>query len=106
MELQEELRTKIDSVTDIDRIARLLDEASETHHRVYRIIDGADDDWASWYSDWLVNLSELSELLGRKPVRSELTSMLVLLDKEYGGQAISEPWPQWYAVRLVEHFGS
>jgi hypothetical protein len=53
-----------------------------------------------------VNLSELSEPLGRKPVRSELTSMLVLLDKEFGDQARSEPWPQWYAVGLVEHFGS
>jgi len=29
-------------------IAALLQEAAETHHRVYRITDGTDDDWASW----------------------------------------------------------
>ena len=45
-------------------------EAAETHHRVYRIVDGADPDWASWYADWLVNLSELTELLGTRPVRA------------------------------------
>ena len=41
-----------------------LHEAGETHHRVFRIVDGADDDWASWYADWLVNLSELAAMLG------------------------------------------
>jgi hypothetical protein len=45
------------------QVSELLHEAGETHHRVYRIVDGADDDWATWYSDWLVNLSELPALL-------------------------------------------
>ena len=31
-----------------NRIAALLHEAGETHHQVFRIVDGADDDWASW----------------------------------------------------------
>src|SRR5262249_59024685 len=49
-----------DAMTDtLDQASRLLHEAAETHHRVFRIVDGADDDWASWYADWLVNLSEL-----------------------------------------------
>ena len=42
-----------------EQIGALLQEAAETHHRVYRIVDGADDDWASWYAWWLINLSEL-----------------------------------------------
>jgi hypothetical protein len=60
-----------------DQISQLLHETGETHDRVYRIVDGADDDWASCYADWLVNLSELPTLLGTKPVRSELTYLLV-----------------------------
>jgi hypothetical protein len=36
------------------RVSDLLHEAAETHHRVFRITDGADDDWASWYAQWLV----------------------------------------------------
>ncbi len=50
----------------VEQISRLLHEAGETHHRVFRIVDGADDDWASWYADWLVNLSELAAMLGVK----------------------------------------
>ena len=30
-------------------VAALLHEAAETHHVVYRIVDGVDPDWASWY---------------------------------------------------------
>jgi hypothetical protein len=55
-----------------DRVVALLQEAAETHHRVYRITDGADEDWASWYADWLLALSELPQLLGTRPVRSHL----------------------------------
>jgi hypothetical protein len=87
------------------RIAALLDEAGETHHRVYRIVDGDDPDWASWYADWLINLSELPQLLGVTPVRSELVWILVELDRQYAKEGPQEPWPQWYAQRVVAHFG-
>ncbi|HKA92994.1 MAG TPA: hypothetical protein VKE97_04270 [Acidimicrobiia bacterium] len=85
-------------------ISGLLHEVSETHHSVYRIVDGADDDWASWYADWLIRLSELPDLLGVTPVRSELVYMLVRLDKEYTDQQRSEPWEQYYAGQLLDHF--
>jgi hypothetical protein len=86
------------------KISELLHEAGETHHVVFRITDGADDDWASWYSAWLTSHSELPNLLDSKPVRSELTYMLVKLDKDYAAQSPDEPWEDYYAVRLVEHF--
>jgi hypothetical protein len=88
----------------IDRIAQLLHEAGETHHLVYRIVDGDDPDWASWYADWLRNLSELPRILGAAPVRSELVWLLVTLDKEYTTASPTTPWPQWYAERMLEHF--
>ena len=58
-------------------------DAGETHHRVYRIVDGADDDWASWYAQWLIDLSELPDLLGAGPVRSELVYLLVSLVRQH-----------------------
>ena len=91
---------------DLTAIADLLHEAGETHHRIYRIVDGDDPDWASWYADWLINLSELPDLIGRKPVRSELVYLLVLLDKEDTERQASQPWEQYYASRMVEHFGT
>jgi hypothetical protein len=90
----------------ISEIAELLHQAAETHHVVFAITDGTDADWATWYSDWLVNLSRLPELLGTKPVRSELTYLLVGLDQEFTRMALSERWEEFYARRLVEHFGA
>jgi hypothetical protein len=53
-----------DAVTNtLGEVSRLLHEASENHHRVFRIVDGADDVWARWYADWLANLSELPTFL-------------------------------------------
>ena len=90
--------------TDTGPVSDLLHEAAETHHRVYRITDGEDADWASWYADWLIRLSELPDLLGRTPVRSELVYLLVLSDREFVDQQPSEPWEQYYARRLIGHF--
>jgi hypothetical protein len=92
-------------VTDaLEQISALLHEAGETHHRVFRIVDGADDDWASWYAWWLINLSELPDLLDAKPVRSELIYLLVRLDKEHTAEAPGEPWVSYYARRILRHF--
>jgi hypothetical protein len=90
----------------ISKISELLHEAGETHHRVYRIVDGADDDWASWYSEWLITLSALPNLLGVKPVRSELTYMLVKLDKDYAERQPDQRWEDYYAAELLRHFSA
>jgi hypothetical protein len=88
----------------VDKVRELLHEAAETHHVVFRITDGVDDDWASWYADWLVNRSELADVLGVRPVPSELTWLLVQLAKDYSDAEPDERWEDWYAPRLVDHF--
>ena len=93
-------------VENVERVAALLHEAAETHHIVYRIVDGNDPDWASWYADWLIKLSELPDLLGTTPVRSELVWLLVTLDREYTESRLEDPWPQWYAERIVARLGA
>jgi hypothetical protein len=85
-------------------IAALLDEAGATHHQVFRITNGEDADWASWYADWLIEHSELPTLLGTTPVRSELVYFLVVLDRDYTQGAPTPRWQDYYAGRLVEHF--
>ena len=87
-------------------IAALLHEAAETHHRVFRLTDGADDDWASWYADWLLDLSELPQLLGTRPVRSHLVHALVQHDRDHTDARTDEPWPNFYARHLREQFAS
>ncbi len=87
----------------VARISAVLREAAELHHRVYRIVDGRDPEWASWYADWLIHLSQLPSLLGTTPLRSELVSMLIKLDREYAAQKPEEPWDQYYAEQLAGH---
>jgi hypothetical protein len=87
--------------TDEGRLAALLREAADLHHRVYRITDGADPDWAIWCATWLVELSELPRLLGCDVIRSELVHLLVDLGREAAGD---EPWEQRYARRIVRHY--
>jgi hypothetical protein len=85
-------------------VADVLHEAAETHHIVFAIVDGADDDWATWYSDWLVRLSRLPAILGATPVRSDLTHLLVQLDRDYVADAPSERWEDVYADAIVKRF--
>jgi len=87
-----------------DRVATLLHEAAETHHVVYRITDGTDDDWASWYASWLLELSELPDVLRARPVRSHLVHALVQCDLDYDAARPAELWPQFYARHLTQRF--
>jgi len=93
-------------MSDTAKIADLLHEAAETHHIVYRIVDGDDPDWASWYADWLLTHSELPQLLGTTPVRSHLVCELVQLDRDYTSESREERWEDWYTARLIERFSA
>ncbi len=90
----------------VEKIQEILRTAAQTHHVVFGIADGEDPDWASWYSEWLINLSQLPAILGAKPVRSELTYWLVRLDKDYVATKPDEPWEENYARSLMEQLGA
>jgi hypothetical protein len=87
------------------RVSDLLHEAGEVHHAVYRITDGADDDWASFYADWLVDHSELPELLGGAPTRSHLVHELVESERALAAADSPGRWQDFYAERIIERFG-
>ncbi|GAC1670594.1 MAG: hypothetical protein PVS3B2_11940 [Candidatus Dormibacteraceae bacterium] len=90
----------------VSRVSAILHEAAETHHIVYRIVDGTDADWASWYAEWLIKLSELPGVLGQPPVRSELIYALVKLDKEYLETKPDDAWETFYAKELIATFAT
>jgi hypothetical protein len=83
----------------------LLHEVAETHHVVWKITDGTDPDWASWYADHLLRLTRFPEMVGQPVVRSELVYLLVKLDKDYTAQQpAAARWEDYYAEKLIEHF--
>ena len=84
---------------DLVAVTALLREVGDLHHRVYRITGGEHADWASWYATWLVELSELPQILGRDVVRSELVHVLVEAGRE---PADGAPWEETYAQRIAE----
>jgi hypothetical protein len=88
----------------VQRVSELLHEVAETHHLVWKITDGSDPDWASWYADHLVRLTRFPEYIGKPVVRSELVYMLVKLDKEYAAEQPREKWEDYYARKLLQHF--
>lgn len=85
-------------------IAQLLQQVGEVHHLVFADTDGNDEDWATFYSDWLLAHSKLPSLLARRPIRSHLTRDLVALDEAYAAAAPSQAWPAWYAQRLIAQY--
>lgn len=86
------------------KLADLLHLCSETHHTVYKKVEGNDPEWPLWYANWLLTLSNLPELLPKMKTQSELVYMFVLLDKEYVKLAPKEEWPRYYAIRLLETY--
>lgn len=88
----------------VDEVAALLSEAAEVHAMMYRITDGEDADIASWYAKWLIELSELPDILGGEPVRSHLIYELVRLEREYEEIETDEPWEMYYAAQLLDIF--
>jgi hypothetical protein len=87
-----------------ERVSDLLHEVAEVHHVVYRMTDGADDDWASFYADWLIEHSELPEALGRVPTRSHLVHELVESERAFAESAPEAPWEAFYAGRIIDRF--
>jgi hypothetical protein len=85
----------------VEQVSGLLHEAGETHHQVFRIVGGADDDWASWYAQWLTGLSDLP---GARPVRSELIYLLVNPGRQFTAEAPGERWETCYARQILRHF--
>jgi hypothetical protein len=65
-----------------ERISELLHEAGEVHHVVYRITDGADDDWASFY-----------------------VHALVESERALAETAPGAGWEDFYADRIIDRFG-
>jgi hypothetical protein len=87
------------------QVSELLHEAGEVHHTVYRITDGADDDWASFYADWLIDHSELPQAIGVAPVRSHLVHELVESESRLAEAGADAKWEDFYAERIVSRFG-
>lgn len=87
------------------RIAGILSETAEIHDCARRVIGAAQPDSASWYTNWLIHMSPLAELLGRTPTNGELERLLVTVDRQYTMDRPNESWESFYATAIVAQLG-
>lgn len=87
----------------IAKLAELFQQTGHAHHEAYIETDGADDDWAIWYADYLHD--KLPDHIGVQPHRSEIVYLLMLLNYEQQMEAPSANWTRYYAEDLLDRYG-
>src|SRR5215467_1473136 len=94
-------------MANADKRSALIDLLHETglaHHRAYFATNGDDPDWPLWYAESMQ--TRLNPLLGTALTRSELTYLLVLVEKERVAAAATTPWTDYYADFFMQRYGA
>ncbi|KAA1249190.1 NAD(P)H-hydrate epimerase [Mycobacterium simiae] len=90
------MRAKDMTSISVSELTDLLTETGDRHHQAYADSDGADPEWALWYSGYLQ--ARLWDRAGRLPSRSQLVALLQSAERRFGSAA---GWPQRYARHLL-----
>ena len=80
----------------VDRLAALFEETGKAHHQAYIATNGEDPEWPLWYADYLVE--RITDLLGKKLTRSEISHWLLLADAAASKSSESGGWTEKYAA--------
>ncbi|MEL6152289.1 MAG: hypothetical protein AAFU54_16545 [Chloroflexota bacterium] len=86
----------------INALAELFMETGHAHHQAYIETDGADDDWAIWYANYLHE--KMADHIGVTSHRSELVYLLMHMSYLQAMDAPSAKWPRYYAKYLLERY--
>lgn len=82
-----------------DQLAILLKQTGNAHHAAYIETDGADPEWAGWYSGHLQAL--LGDGLGRPITRSEIVYLLVKAQRDQDACGSEKAWADYYANLIL-----
>ncbi len=83
------------------QLAAVLERAEQVHGVVSERTAGDDPEWALFYAWWLINWSDLPDIVGSAPRLGGLTARLIALDAAYRSAPRDEPWPAFYARDLL-----
>ena len=89
--------------SQVQRLAALFQETGKAHHEASLETDGADPEWPIWYANYLHD--RLGPYLASPLTRSRLVFCLVETDDEHRAAHADEPWPEYYAKRVIECLG-
>jgi hypothetical protein len=98
----EELLLKREWTADwlVAQLAALFRECGAAHHHAFAATNGDDVEWPSWYAAFLA--PRLEQTLGRAFDPAELAVNLRRFADDHAAAGAGEPWPEFYARRLVE----
>jgi NAD(P)H-hydrate epimerase len=85
-----------------DQIADLLQQTGKDHHAAFFAVDGDDPDWPLWYAEHIQD--RLPAILGQVLTLSELTYLMVDLDRLHRAEEPESEWTQFYARELIERY--
>ncbi len=83
------------------RIADLLTETAQAHHKAFESSDGEDPEWPIWYADFLRD--RLANEFGFEYTRSRLIYCLIRADIEHQARAPDTDWAEFYASEMAQH---
>ncbi len=86
----------------VPQLKQLFKEAKEAHFAAFADVDGADPEWPWWYAQHMH--LRLRTLLQADFTRSELTHLLVLVDRERALRAPGSEWTAYYARFFVQRY--
>jgi glutaredoxin len=89
--------------TKLEQLAELFKQTGEAHHQAFIETDGADPEWAIWYSEYLQK--RIEPFLAAPISRSRLVFCLIGADDEHRAIESDVPWPRYYAERFLECLG-
>lgn len=84
------------------KLADLLQETAEMHHKAFANTDGVDDDWPVWYADHL--LDKIRKMFNLNFSKSELIHNLVSAEIENKRHPAGASWPIFYARFIVNTY--
>jgi len=85
------------------RLAALLRDAGQAHHRAFAHVNGEDAEWPAWYAGWLA--PRLDGLLAPPVPAERLAADLRAVEDERRARAPGAGWPAYYAEWLISRYG-
>jgi hypothetical protein len=64
-----------------------------------------DVQWARWYAEYLI-AHGVGEFFAAPPDADALAAVLTRCDEDYRRERPTQPWPTYYAPRLIATFGA
>jgi len=80
----------------------LLTETGTAHHQAFAATNGADPQWATWYSAYL--RVRLNGLLGASFGEAEIAELLTAAEKERAKHFPDAEWAHYYAEFFLERY--